>query len=90
MRLLRYDIMRPYRVIDAKTGEERILLASDGKYAHWSPQWLPDGSGVVFLTNRDGAVNAWFVRTDGTGLQQLTRQGGLVGGIAVAPRQKQD
>ena len=74
-------------IIDARTGEEHALLASDQKYAHWSPEWLPDGSGVVFLSNRGGGANAWFVRADGTGLQQLTYQGGLVG-VAVAPGQK--
>jgi hypothetical protein len=73
-------------IIDVTSGQERSLLPSEGQYAHWSPQWLPDGSGVVFLSNRGGEANAWFVRPDGTGLQQLTRQGGLVGAIAVAPR----
>lgn len=71
--------------MDVGSGQERLLLSSEGHYANWSPKWLPDGSGLVFLSDRGGEVNVWFIRRDGTGLQQLTRQGGLVGEIAVLP-----
>ncbi len=64
-------------LIEAESGKERLLLPSEGQYAAWSLKWLPDGSGLVFLSNRGGDANLWFIRPDGTGLQQLTRQGGL-------------
>jgi Tol biopolymer transport system component len=70
-------------LIDVASGQERLLLSSEGQYAHWSPRWLPDGAGLVLLSTRGGAADLWFVRPDGTGLQQLTRQGGLAGEIAV-------
>lgn len=73
-------------LIDVKSGQERQVLASEGEYAQWALQWLPDGSGLVFLSNRDGESNAWFIRTDGTGLQQLTRQGGVNGEVALLLR----
>jgi len=67
-------------------GKERLLLSSEGRYAHWDPEWLPDGSGLVFVSNRGGENNLWFIRADGTGLQQLTRQGGLSPEIALLIR----
>ncbi len=73
-------------LVDVETGHERLLLSSEGQFAQWSPEWLPDGKGLVFLSDRSGENNVWFIRTDGTGLQQLTFQGGLVGEIAVLPR----
>lgn len=71
---------------DVESGTERLLLASEGQYAHWSPKWLPDDSGLVFISDRGGAADIWFIRLDGTGLQQLTRQGGLDGEIVVLPQ----
>lgn len=73
-------------LIDVESGQERLLLSSQGRYAHWAPRWLPDGEGLLLLSTRGGAADLWFVRPDGTGLQQLTRQGGLAGEIAVPGR----
>ena len=67
-------------------GNERLLLSSEGRYAHWDPEWLPDGSGLIFVSNRGGENNLWFIRADGSGLQQLTRQGGVSPEVAVMPR----
>ncbi|MGC8960782.1 MAG: TolB family protein [Chloroflexia bacterium] len=75
-------------LIDVAGGKERLLLSSEGKFAHWDPEWLPDGSGLVFLSDRGGEANLYFIRSDGTGLQQLTRQGGLTGEIAVLKPQE--
>lgn len=47
--------------------------ATDG----W-PLWSPDGTELVFFSNRDnppGSFDLWAVRTDGTGLRRLTRVG---------------
>ncbi len=74
--------------IDAREGKEQLILSSESKYAIWSPQWLPDGSGLVFLSNRSGEANLWFIRADGIGLQQLTRQGNLTGRVAVGGQGK--
>ncbi len=37
-------------IADVETEQYRELVASEGK-ACWSPAWLPDGSGVVFISN---------------------------------------
>ncbi|MBM4111385.1 MAG: peptidase S41, partial [Phycisphaerae bacterium] len=34
--------------------------------------WLPDGSGIVFTSDREGGPNLWFMQPDGSGLRQLT------------------
>ena len=34
--------------------------------------FVPDGSGIVFDSDREGARNLWFMRNDGTGLRQIT------------------
>jgi len=35
------------------------------------PQWFPDGSRIVFYSNRNGGYGAWTIRADGSGLQPL-------------------
>lgn len=79
------DLVSSLWLIDAESGAEERLLASEDRYAHWSPEWLPDGSGLLFLSDRGGEVDLWLLYLDGSGLQQLTRQGGLDGEIAVLP-----
>jgi len=79
----RADWISSLWLVDVESGQERQLLGSAGQYAHWSPRWLPDGSGLLLLSTRGGAADLWIVRPDGTGLQPLTRQGGLAGEIAV-------
>ncbi len=80
------DLVSSLWLLDVESGQERRLLSSEGQYAHWSPRWLPDGSGLIFLSDRGGAANIWFVRPDGSGLQQLTFQGGLTGEISLLSR----
>lgn len=41
-----------------------------------SPSWSPDGSHIVFSSNRDGDYDLYIVRADGTGLTQLTNDPG--------------
>jgi serine/threonine protein kinase len=48
---------------------ERLTDApGDDVYA----QWLPDESGFVFLSYRDGGAEVWLQRFDGSGARQLT------------------
>jgi WD40 repeat protein len=37
------------------------------------PHWAPDGSSILFYSNRSGKYEAWSIRPDGSGLEQLTR-----------------
>jgi hypothetical protein len=56
------------------SGQVRQIVAAEGKAAWW-PTWLPDGSDIVFVSDRGGANDLWFVRPDGTDLRQLTFDG---------------
>ncbi len=65
-------------VIDADGGDPRRLTP-------WSlrggePDWSPDGRRIVFTSNEDGpsnvSANLYTVRSDGTGLTQLTHARG--------------
>lgn len=50
------------------------------------PAWSPDGSKLVFASNRNGAVDELYVMNpDGSGLQQLTTLGGFVANPAWSP-----
>jgi WD40 repeat protein len=61
---------------DVETEQYRELVSSGGK-ACWSPAWLPDGSGIVFVSNRSGWNDIWLVNRDGSGLRQLTTRGNV-------------
>jgi Tol biopolymer transport system component len=36
------------------------------------PRWSPDGSRILFASNRSGKYEAWTIRPDGSGLTQVT------------------
>jgi WD40 repeat protein len=59
---------------EVKTEQYRVLVPSGDK-ACWSPAWLPDGSAIVFVSNRLGQNDIWLVNRDGSGLRQLTTRG---------------
>jgi serine/threonine protein kinase/Tol biopolymer transport system component len=40
------------------------------------PRWSPDGSHLLFFSNRGGKYEAWAVRPDGSGLRQVTQVAG--------------
>ncbi len=40
-------------------------------YYHRVPRWSPDGSRIVFYSNRDGRVSTYWIHPDGSGLTSL-------------------
>jgi Tol biopolymer transport system component len=40
-----------------------------------TPAWRPDGSGLVFSSDRGGGFALWSINLDGSGLRQLTPEG---------------
>jgi len=57
--------------VRSPTGEE-VCLARGFDHAD-GPDFSADGQWVWFNGERDGAVNLWRVRTDGTGLERMTQ-----------------
>ena len=49
---------------------EHPLLASED--SNYDPAWAPDGSFIVFTSDRTGSADLFLVKPDGTGLDQLT------------------
>jgi serine/threonine protein kinase/Tol biopolymer transport system component len=60
-------------VVQADGGGLRQL--TDDDFKDRVPRWSPDGSRILFYSNRSGQYEAWTIRPDGSGLEQLTRTG---------------
>jgi eukaryotic-like serine/threonine-protein kinase len=61
--------------------EDLLLIRSDGGDLRQltndlardrTPYWSPDGSRILFASNRSGKYEAWTIRPDGSGLTQIT------------------
>jgi len=50
--------------------DERPLL--DSKDSDYDPVWAPDGSSIVFTSDRAGSSDLFRVKPDGTSLERLT------------------
>jgi Tol biopolymer transport system component len=50
------------------------LLPADpaGTVFNIEPRWAPDGSAIVFMSNRDGGQQIYSMKPDGSGVTQLT------------------
>ncbi len=64
------DIENRIVIYDPTTNQEVVLL-DDGHY-NVSPDLSPDGTQIVFLSDRDGDLELYVVNVDGTNLRQLT------------------
>ena len=56
-------------------GGEPVAL-TDGKQVDDQPAWSPDGKHLVFVSERDGDVDLYLMRADGTGQTRLTTSKG--------------
>ncbi len=55
--LMERDGSQPRRVIDG---------------SGWDPTWSPDGTQLLYASDRDGSNQLWVVHVDGSGLHQIT------------------
>ncbi len=63
-------------VVDADGKNLAQIVQVDGSYCH-QPDWSPDGEWIAFATDRDGNIEIYKVRPDGTELTRLTQSSGL-------------
>jgi Tol biopolymer transport system component len=67
-------------VIDPDSGAIQALRAfTTGK--NINPQWTPDGSGLLFISDRDGIPNLYRIAVDSGDVAQVTRIGTGISGI---------
>ncbi len=57
-------------IFDTVTGQETILL--DDEHYKAAPDLSPDGTQIVFISDRDGDLELYVIDVDGTNLRQLT------------------
>src|SRR5947208_4070929 len=67
--------------------DERPLLAS--KDLDYDPVWAPDGSSIVFTSERDGSAELYRVKPDGSSLERLTNDPAYDDQAAFSPDGKQ-
>jgi TolB protein len=67
--------------------DERPLL--DSKDSDYDPVWAPDGSSIVFTSDRMGSADLFRVRPDGTNLERLTADPAYDDQAAFSPDGKQ-
>src|SRR5437764_10257213 len=66
--------------------EHSLLSAADTDY---DPVWAPDGSSIVFTSERDGSAELYRVQPDGSGLERLTNDPAYDDQAAFSPDPKQ-
>jgi TolB protein len=57
-------------------GTRRTTVLTRNRAADFFPRWSPDGSRVVFVSDRGGDDDLYVMRADGTSLRRLTRTRG--------------
>ena len=50
-----------------------MVRLTDNDTIDTNPDWSPDRSRIAFTSNRDGDLDIWLMRADGTGVVPLTR-----------------
>ena len=77
---------------------EIFIAAADGSDEHpllssadtdYDPVWAPDGSSIVFTSERDGSAELYRVKPDGSGLERLTNDPAYDDQAAFSPDGKQ-
>ena len=64
----------------------RTLQLTNDRFKDRRPTWSPDGKLILFYSNRSGRYEAWTIRPDGSGLQQVTNtEGGALTGPTWSP-----
>jgi len=63
-------------IVDADGKNKAKVVQVDGSYLH-QPAWSPDGEWIAFSTDRDGDIEIYKIRWDGTELTRLTNSDGF-------------
>jgi hypothetical protein len=55
-------------------GTVRRRLTND-RFSDRNAHWFPDGKQIVFSSNRGGSMQLWTIRSDGSNMRQITKNG---------------
>src|SRR5688572_6967675 len=69
-----FDMIGDLYLLSIGGGEARRITSGIAWDA--MPTFSPDGREIAFISDRNGTKNVWVVRTDGTGLEMLTKEDG--------------
>lgn len=67
-----FELLGDIYSIPIAGGEAKPVLT--GPAFDSQPHFSPDGSRIVFVSDRDGAQNIWTSKADGSDLKQITKQ----------------
>ena len=70
-----FDLLGDVWTVPLAGGDARRLTSGVSWDAQ--PRWSPDGSHIVFVSDRGGNENLWIMNADGTGKRQVTTTGGV-------------
>jgi len=74
-------------IADSDGSQERPLLSPPG--TDYDPAWAPDGSSIVFTSDRSGSADLYRVKPDGGSLERLTTDAAYDDQAAFSPDGKQ-
>jgi Tol biopolymer transport system component len=74
-------------IAHADGSDEHPLLS--GSNIDYDPVWSPDGSSIVFTSDREGSADLFRIKPDGTGLERLTDSPAYDDQAAFSPDSKQ-
>lgn len=62
-----------------RDGTNHRLVFGPPRGSGWDPVWSPDGSEILFASDRSGDIQLYIINPDGSNLRQITQLGNLRG-----------